>query len=507
MSQSFQIWCNINTFVCKLEISAGIKKTLKILLFTASGILLLLGGLYGLLQTSYIQTSLVKYITEKIEENTGVKIQIGGVDFRPVKSLVLKDVLLKDFKNDTLLYCQNVRVKADSFNFVKKSFSIHEIVLNKACFNLWIDRGEGAATNVEMFLDSLQRTRATLALQSPAIPSGKQSSWFVDLRKVSLRQSRFTYREAEYEPLEYGVNWTDIDCRNLNVEITGFDFADPEFTQFIVSGLCFDEKSGLKMRGLDGRVRMREDNLLITDARIELERSVLDLMKLEFSWTPNQHDWRYFTTRMQQYYELGPSSVSFIDLAYFNEVLRGINNTVKCSGIVSNTIEQLEGHDLYFELGDKSVFQGSFKSIGLPDVWNTIFNIELHKAHLNPDDLETVYLPWFSMNIPVPGPLHHLPYVDFEKISFDGSLTDFIVRAKSVTPDLWGDMSFIYTPCKNGDPDCTDMSGEFNFQRMDVGKLTDVSMLGNGRVSGNYAGSWDSRGPAFHVRRFFEHQR
>ena len=71
--------------MCKLKISAGIKKALRILLLTATGILLLLGGLYGLLQTSYVQTSLVKYITEKIEENTGVKIQIGGVDFRPIK--------------------------------------------------------------------------------------------------------------------------------------------------------------------------------------------------------------------------------------------------------------------------------------------------------------------------------------------------------------------------------------------------------------------------------------
>ena len=54
---------------------------------------------------------------------------------------------------------------------------------------------------------------------------------------------------------------------------------------------------------------------------------------------------------------------------------------MKFSGVVSNTIEQLEGRDLYFELGEHSVFQGSFKSVGLPDVWNTVFNIKLQKAH------------------------------------------------------------------------------------------------------------------------------
>ena len=100
---------------------------------------------------------------------------------------------------------------------------------------------------------------------------------------------------------------------------------------------------------------------------------------------------------MQQYYELAPSSVSFIDLAYFNEILRGITNTVKCHGIVSNTVKKLEGENLFFEFGDGSAFQGSFKSFGLPDVWNTKFQIELREAHLRPGDVASIYLPWFKM--------------------------------------------------------------------------------------------------------------
>ena len=170
----------------KLKITAGIKKVLRILLFCATGVVLLAGMLYLLLQTSYVQTALVQYITQQVKASTGVTIQIGHVDFRPVKSLVLKEVLLKDFKNDTLLYCQDLRVKADSFNIVNKSFTIGEIVLNQADFNLWISRGEGSPTNIEMFLDSLQRV-------APADTEGeggeKQSGWLMGLKKVSLRDS------------------------------------------------------------------------------------------------------------------------------------------------------------------------------------------------------------------------------------------------------------------------------------------------------------------------------
>lgn len=464
----------------------------------AAGILLLLGVCYALLRTSYVQTFLVRYVTEQIETHTGVKIRVGGVDFRPMHSLILNDVLLKDFKEDTLFYCQDLHVKMDSFSVVNRNFNIRELVLDKACFHLWISRGsQNTATNVEMFLDSLLSKQA--AVQPKTRMSGKKDSWLVGLQRICLKRSHFTYREAEYDTVEYGVNWTDIDCRELNAEISDIDFSG-EPVMAVVSGLSFTEKSGLKMENISGKVKVTPGELLVTDANIRLERSNLDLVKLEFKWTPDQHDWRYFTTRMEQYYELGPSAVSFIDLAYFNGTLRGIDNTVKCSGIVTNTIDQLEGHDLYFELGEKSVFQGSFKSIGLPDVWNTIFNIELHQAHLHPDDLASVYLPWFDCHIPLPSPLYRLTYLDFDKINFDGTLADFIVRAKSVTPALTGDLSFRYAPCADSLPDCASMGGEFRFERIDLGKLADQALLGYGSCSGSYAGMWNEQGPVFHLK-------
>ncbi len=481
----------------KLKIRAGIKKILRILLFIATGVILLLGICYTLLQSSCVQTSLVKYITQRVEESTGVRIQIGSVDFRPVRSLVLNDVLLKDFKNDTLIYCQNLRVHADSFNLVNRSFVVSEIILDKACFYLWISRGEeDSKTNIEVFLDSL-RGRNT-GIEGKEQNLQQEKGWLVGLKKVGIRNSHFTYKEEEYKPVNYGVNWTDVDCRELNADLAGFHF-DEGSVGLVVSGLSFVEKSGLRMQDLNGRVSIGGDNLVITDCRIELERSKVDLMKLEFKWVPKQHDWRHFTTRMQQYYELGPSAVSFVDLAYFNEILRGIDNTVKCSGIVSNTIHQLEGHDLYFELGERTIFQGSFKSQGLPDVWNTFFDIELYKAHLGPKDLAGIYLPWFGMNIPVPHFLYRLPYLDFEQISFHGTLADFMVKAKSITPALAGSLNFMYGPCAGGVSDCVGMKGDFKFRRVNFGKLTGFSWLGNGVLTGNYAGTWADRGPSFRM--------
>lgn len=474
-------------------------------MYFAAGFLLAVGIVYLLLLTPFVQTHLVRYITQRIEQATGASIRIGGVDFRPMRSLVLNDVLLKDFKSDTLLYCRDLRIKADSFNLIQRSFTIEEVLLNEATFNLWVEDSTNA-TNIEMWLEALQKSKPE-GSSGDGTPNAEGPGWLVGLKRISMRNSRFTYREEIRDTVEYGVNWTDIDCRDLNVDVSGIDFSgSPQRME--VANLCFVEKSGLVVKNMGGKVRMSASDLLVTGCHFEFERSSVELTKLEFNWIPNQHDWKYFTTRMQQYYELGPSSVSFIDLAYFNGILRGIDNTVKCSGVVSNTIDQLEGHDLYFEFGDRTVFQGSFKSLGLPDVWNTVFDIELHKAHLGPEDLATVYLPWFDRHIPVPQPLYHLPYIDFEQIKFDGTLSEFIVKANSVTPSLAGQLSFIYGPCRDSlEEECDAMSGFFRFDRIDFGKFTGFDFLGGGRLEGSYNGIWNEWGPRFEADARVKHLR
>ena len=80
--------------------------------------------LYALLHSPYVQTKLVNYLTYRIEQTTGVKMKIGGVDFRPVKSLVLNDVLVEDYRQDTLLYCKDLRVKIDSFQWTSQRFTV-----------------------------------------------------------------------------------------------------------------------------------------------------------------------------------------------------------------------------------------------------------------------------------------------------------------------------------------------------------------------------------------------
>ncbi len=461
-----------------------------------AGIFVLLLAAYGLIHTSAVQTFLVRYVTGRIEYTTGVKIQIGGVDFRPMRSLVLNDMLLKDYRNDTLLYCKNLKVEIDSFRLTSRSFTVQDVTLEEAYFNLWIVRGEEESVmNLDVFLDALQKGGDVRdGVGSPSL------DWAVGLKRIRIRNSRFVYKEQAYEPLEYGINWTDVECRGVNADITELDFS--ETFKAKVTGLSLTEKSGFVLKELNADVEASDSTLLITGGKIATDRSCLALNELAYRWVPGQGDWRYFTSRMQQYYRLGPSSVSFVDLAYFNHRLLGIENTVRFTGVVTNTVRRMEGRELFFEFGDNSVVRGSFRSSGLPDFWNTVFEIDFRDTHLNPADLETVYLPWLGHTIPVPAPLHRFRHLDVEG-KFRGTVEDFILKVKSVTPGLRGNVQLAYSPCTEGlENDCTALAGDFNFHAVNFGKLAHVKgpLLGWGNMSGNYHGRLDSAGVCMNAK-------
>ena len=137
------------------------------------------------------------------------------------------------------------------------------------------------------------------------------------------------------------------------MRIFGIDFSNKQY-RAKVDGLRFREKSGFEVTNMGGEVVASDDNLLITNTFIQTERSKVYLDTLEYNWVPEHDYWRNFTTRMQQRYVFTDSRVSFDDLAYFNGKLLGMHNTVFGSGVVFNTINNLEGRDLEVYLDRKS---------------------------------------------------------------------------------------------------------------------------------------------------------
>lgn len=444
-------------------------------------LILLAFASYFALMTPYVQTKLVDYFTRILEERTGTTITIGRVEFRPIESLILSDVFVKDCRQDTLMFCERLVMRVDSVSFVKRKFTITEATFENAVFNLWIERkqdGSESLTNVEELINSLS------ASVKDTVPS-TSLGWKVNLTRVSLFNSRFRYIENDYEPVDYGINWTDVDCRELNVMISGIKFSKSGRYEATVSGLSFKEKSGFEVTNMRGKMVATDDKLLVTNTLIQTERSEAHLDTLEYNWIPDQEYWRNFITKMEQRYVFSSSSVHFDDLAYFNGKLLGMNNIVRGSGVVFNTISNLQGKDLEIYLGEKSVIHGSFASKGLPRFFDTDFQVEFTDARISPPELEAIYMPWLeSRYVKIPEMLHKYDYFTFDG-NFKGKIEDFVLDAKSVTPGMEGTVLLNYALNADGD---YRYGGRTNLYRVNFGFLTGQSFLKNGSFFVNFEG-------------------
>ncbi|GHV68156.1 hypothetical protein FACS1894199_14980 [Bacteroidia bacterium] len=461
-------------------------------------IMLLLVIAYGLLHTSKVQTYLVKYVTESIEQSTGAKIQIGSIDFRPIKSLVLNDVFVEDFQHDTLLFCKDVDVDITSLNLVTGQLSFSSVNLDRLTFNLWLKRGEeDTEINVLLFLD-------TLLQHQRKKPTTDDKGWLLGIEKITVTNSRFTLTEYDYEAVEYGINWTDVQADDINLEVLSPTFVAGDI-RLNVRNLSLKEKSGFTINRLNGNLKINPGVVNIGDIDIITDKTDMHLAEIEYTFERGTRAWRDFLSRVYQRYELLYSHVSFEDLAYFNGNLRGVTNVVTGTGTVFNTVDKIEGTNLHITFANNSSIQGEFRSFGLPDFWNTLFEIEIDSSHILPTDLETIYLPWMKQNLSVPAPFHRIESYTFTG-DFRGRVQDFSLLLNSSTKGMNGNILFEYATDNSSekvdgsnhdnhnhpnhkahaDDKKVLMSGKVDMGEVAVGKLAGTSILGNAHIEGTY---------------------
>lgn len=457
------------------------------------GLILTVVITYGLLHLPIVQTGIVKAFTSILYFGKGVDITIGKVDFVPIRSLKIQDLLVRDFKGDTLLASNELELQIGSVNFVKRDMQISEVIFTGAEFVVWRDADTTATsrTNISRLIDSLRGgPKVVDTAKVEKLQNAKR--WFVNLNRVEIRDSRFRYVNSLYVPRDYGVNWTDIDCLHWNAELSNIHLGDT--STFSVRDMNFIEKSGLQCKNIQGDLHFMKEHVMVTDARIALKESDVSLSRISFQWdSRNRKSWGDYCKKIFQTYLINDGSyVNFRDIAYFNGKLRGIENTVYVSGVVDNTIDRLQGRNLKLGIDRDTRFRGSFKTYGLPYVDTTVFDINIVDGFFSPHELATVYLPWFTRYIPVPSPIKNFKIIRGDFLNFDGTFTEFDVKARTSTNGFKGDISVSMGRSETRGIEISDFWGDFSMSQIDMGILTGIEDLGEASLYGEFSGARDS---------------
>lgn len=436
-------------------------------------ILLIITGFYFALKNSRVQTILTQEVAEYLSEKLNAIVSVKKVDIDFFKTLVIEDVYIEDLHHDTLLYSQVIKGDIGLFNIGNNQLSFNEISLENTVFNLKTYAGE-RDINLQFIIDAFASGDTTAAAQ-----------WGIDIKKFTLVNASFRYRDENIKKVDYGIDFDDIDLKKINISINNIDFiGDTIFGD--IKQIAFEEKSGFHLLEFSTLASFSPVELSCHDLHIKTPASDI-FTKLSFQYD-SLNDFSDFITMVRMKSEFQTSQVNFSDIAYFATDLKGIDKNVSLSGNIKGTVDKLKGRDMNLAFGENSLFKGDVDINGLPTIDETYIHLSIKKLITNKKDIDNIPLPPFNKGdmVKTPDNFRLLGQIRFAG-TFTGFFNDFVAYGDFTTNlgKLSSDISLNFDSLSNK----ASYKGYLATYHFDAGKFFDVKELGNISLKANVKGS------------------
>jgi hypothetical protein len=226
-----------------------------------------------LLQSNKIQNNIAHRVTKGLSNKLGTQVSIDNISVDLFSNLVVKGLLIKDFRNDTLIYSGKTSISVNNISLRNKKIELDKINLDNAFLHLYDDSVKNL--NLTYFLDHLSDTTTTT-----------KKKWNIKFNSISLSNTRFTYEKQNKSPDTFGVNYSNIRVYNLNSKIKNF-YIDSSTVYFKINKLSLNEHSGFNVYQLSSQVAINKHQMHYNDLRLVTQNSniyapVLNLDFLKF---------------------------------------------------------------------------------------------------------------------------------------------------------------------------------------------------------------------------------
>lgn len=204
-----------------------------------------------------VQTSVARKITNSLKESKDVDITIGKVGITYLGNLDLRDVLIRDHHQDTLIYSNKVATSFTSFkSLINNNPTLGSTTARNLQFDLKIYEGEDR-DNLSVFLNKLKTEKKK-----------KSSSFIMTLDELDVIGGKFSYINENATNPEFVV----IDRLNLNAS----DFLLKNSEIFVnVRKFSGNEKRGLKIEFLSTDFSYTRENMTLADLEIKTPESLV----------------------------------------------------------------------------------------------------------------------------------------------------------------------------------------------------------------------------------------
>lgn len=441
----------------------SIKKSIKYLLILAGIILLVPTFFYLLVRIPEVQTFVVQRITSHFSDQIKTTITVSRFEYTFFNKLLIKDLLIKDKNNDTLIYSKKVTAGFRKLDFRNRVIKLGHVELTEPSVGLITDTT--GLMNLNWYL-SLFGTKSDT--------TGKQGT-NISVNQITIKDGRFLLLNKMTAGSRNPIDFNNLRVSGISGHFENLRIKD-DSVKFGVNDFLFRESGGFTVKEFSGKIIVAPDSYLFENIFMNCDSSIVNADHVIIS-ADSSGSFKRFNDEVRLDILLRKSLLSFKDLQYFLPVLKGSDETIEASGKISGTISELKGRDIKLSLKNRTSLDCDFDVSGLPDLNSSFIYIGVNSLKTNANDLEKMKFPG-KEKLEIPETIYRLGNISFNG-NFTGFTTDFVAYGKLST-----DLGIIKTdislrPEKNKMFKVKGMIAGIN---IDLGKLTTRSDI-FGKVS------------------------
>ncbi len=326
-----------------------------------------------LLSINAVQNRVVDWATRFASRKLGTTVHVGHIDVGPFDRVKIEDLYVEDLGGDTLLYVGKVHAFITRFGILTNGFTLRH----------------GRVTNTRLFLrempDSVMNIKQIIErISNPE--REKKGDFRLSISALAVENMEFRLEKLQHRNPEYGIDYSDMDIRNINARIDDFTIEGAAIGAQI-GRLSAVEKSGLTINDFGGKFFLANGCIGMEDARLVTPHSNVSIPSVSIvgnSWL----EYREYVDQVSMNVEIRNSLLSSDDVAYFspglrrwNLALRNINLTF--DGTVSDFQVKLAG----LAFGKNSRLHAHGRVTGLPDTGKMRFGLTFDELSSNAADI------------------------------------------------------------------------------------------------------------------------
>ncbi len=291
-----------------------------------------------------VQTSLGKYVTNRINDDFGTNINIGKVGLQFNGDVELKEIYIEDYKKDTLIAIEELNTSILNYgNLSNGKLNFGDIDIMDLVFNVKTYKGD-TDTNLDIFVAKFDKDN----------PRQTKSEFLLSSSDVSIYDGTFRLLD------ENRVHTKVLEFYDLNINATNFVIAGSD-VKTRINTLAFKDSRGAHVENLMTDFEYTLTQMTFDNLSIKTEKSILK-GNLRFDY--NREDFKDFEDKVKVTAHFRDSDVSLNELnVFYNEF--GVNQKANINVNLTGTLNDLNAENLQLNTGGTTKIYGdlNFKNL------------------------------------------------------------------------------------------------------------------------------------------------